>query len=147
MNPQRNLAIGFIHGWIFARVATLRHRVAHVRLRRRRGTPRILALDSVGADPDWMTDADHPAAPNPVRAVDVAVLVGWLAIFEGELIVGRIPPQLTDRLRSRFERHGLLRPGGTEREFRQALNDLNHRLRYVLGEYSEPPETDAAAES
>jgi hypothetical protein len=30
--------------------------------------------------------------------------------------------------------------GATDRGFRQALNDLNHRLRYALGEYDDPPQ-------
>jgi hypothetical protein len=32
----------------------------------------------------------------------------------------------------------LLEPGGTERDLCQSINDLNHRLRYALGEYDEP---------
>jgi hypothetical protein len=39
----------------------------------------------------------------------------------------------------RLERTNLLEPGGTERDPRQAINDLNHRRRYPLGEYAEPP--------
>jgi hypothetical protein len=34
---------------------------------------------------------------------------------------------------------GLLEPDATERDLRQAVSDLNHRLRYALGEYDEPP--------
>jgi hypothetical protein len=88
-----------------------------------------------------MTNADYPPAPNPVRAADVAVLIGWLAVYEGELAEGQVPGHLTDRLRSRFVQHGLLPDGGTDREFRQAINDLNHRLRYTLGEYASPPDS------
>jgi hypothetical protein len=28
---------------------------------------------------------------------------------------------------------------GTERDLCRSINDLNHRLRYALGEYDEPP--------
>ena len=37
-------------------------------------------------------------------------------------------------------------PGRTDRDLRQSLNDLNHRLRYALGEYDEPPRTLAVPE-
>ena len=33
---------------------------------------------------------------------------------------------------------GLLANAAVDREFRRALNDLNHRLRNALGEYDEP---------
>ena len=39
----------------------------------------------------------------------------------------------------RLSRDELLAPEAGNRDLRQALNDLNHRLRYVLGEYNEPP--------
>jgi hypothetical protein len=35
---------------------------------------------------------------------------------------------------------GLLANAAGDREFRRALNDLNHRLRNALGEYDEPRE-------
>jgi hypothetical protein len=35
---------------------------------------------------------------------------------------------------------------GTERDLRQSINDLNHRLRYALGEYDEPPQPLAVPE-
>lgn len=40
-------------------------------------------------------------------------------------------------------RAGLLKAGGTESELRQAINDLNHRLLYAIGEYSTPPRPEA----
>jgi hypothetical protein len=40
----------------------------------------------------------------------------------------------------------LVEPGGTERDLRQSINDLNHRLRYALGEYNEPPRPLAVPE-
>ena len=39
----------------------------------------------------------------------------------------------------RGERESLLEPNGTEQDLRQAINDLNHRIRYALGEYDEQP--------
>jgi hypothetical protein len=54
-------------------------------------------------------------------------------------MAGEVPPHLSDRIRRRLERETLLQPNGTERDLRQAINDLNHRLRYALGEYDPPP--------
>lgn len=85
---------------------------------------------------------DETLAPNPVRSSDIATLIGLLAELEGELMVavqfGVDPPNDRDRYRKRFEMTGLLAPGGDERAFRQAINDMNQRLRYTIGEYSDP---------
>ncbi|BBH67693.1 hypothetical protein ACTI_43780 [Actinoplanes sp. OR16] len=70
----------------------------------------------------------------------MAGLIGVLALLEGELMGDGVPPHLSNRIRDRLERAGLLEPAGTERELRQSISDLNHRLRYALGEYEEPPE-------
>jgi hypothetical protein len=82
-------------------------------------------------------------APKPVRASDLTALIGWLAVIEGELTLARdaLPVEVTVRLRERLEAAGLLARGGDERAVRQAINNLNHRLRYALGEYPAPPET------
>jgi hypothetical protein len=66
---------------------------------------------------------------------DLSALVGLLAVIEGELMVGEISQHLSGRIRYRLESVMILEPGGTERDLRQAINDLNHRLRYALGEY------------
>jgi hypothetical protein len=71
----------------------------------------------------------------------VAALVGILANLEGELMVGDEGDDLPDwaaHLAERLGRDGLVERDAGQREVRQALNDLNHRLRYVLGEYDEP---------
>lgn len=81
---------------------------------------------------------DH-VAPNPVLSRDLAVLIGLLAVLEGELGAGEVPQHLVGRLRDRFARKGLLEPGASDRDLRQAISDLNHRLRYALGEYRELP--------
>lgn len=86
-----------------------------------------------------MQETHSGAAPRPVRAADVAALIGWLAVYEGELMIGQAPGSLTARFQDRLVQAGLLDVGSDERDLRQAINDLNHRLRYVLGEYPEPP--------
>ena len=80
-------------------------------------------------------------APRPPQTRDVAALVGLLATLEGELMVGTEGDALPDwaaQLAHRLGRDGLVGQDAGQREVRQALNDLNHRLRYVLGEYDEP---------
>ncbi|MBM0236789.1 hypothetical protein JNW88_05850 [Micromonospora sp. ATA32] len=80
-------------------------------------------------------------APPGCRARDLSALIGLLAVIEGELMAGEVLQPLSDGFRRRLERVGLLAPGGAERDLRQAINNLNHRLRYALGEYDEPPST------
>ncbi|HEX5512412.1 MAG TPA: hypothetical protein VFX41_11910 [Actinomycetales bacterium] len=81
---------------------------------------------------------DH-AASKPVFSCDLAVLIGVLAMLEGELGAGEVPRHLVGKLQDRFARKGLLEPGASNRDLRQAISDLNHRLRYGLGEYPQLP--------
>jgi hypothetical protein len=79
-------------------------------------------------------------APRSCHAPDIAALIGLLALLEGELMAGAVPEHLSRRIRDRLERVELLGAGATERDLRQSISDLNHRLRYALGEYDEPPQ-------
>jgi hypothetical protein len=81
--------------------------------------------------------SDAPA-PRSCQARDLAALIGLLAVLEGELMVGQVPQYLAEHIGGRLQ-DDLLMPIGTERDLRQTINDLNHRLRYALGEYEEPP--------
>jgi hypothetical protein len=83
--------------------------------------------------------ASDALAPRNCRVRDLSALIGLLAVLEGELLAGEVSPHLASRVRQRLERTELLEPGGTERALSQAISDLNHRLRYALGEYDEPP--------
>jgi hypothetical protein len=85
-------------------------------------------------------NASDPLAPRSCHARDLSALIGLLAVFEGELMAGEVSPHLSRRIRRRLERVELLGPGGTERDLRQSISDLNHRLRYALGEYDQPPQ-------
>ena len=78
--------------------------------------------------------------PRPVLQRDAKALIGLLAILEAEAMASQLDPGLVDHLSRRFASLGLLEPGAGDRDFRQSLNDMNHRLRYALGEYGEPPE-------
>ncbi len=51
---------------------------------------------------------------------------------------------LTDHLRRRLVGVGLVTDWAGEREVRQTLNDLNHRVRYALGEYNTPSGSPAS---
>ena len=85
------------------------------------------------------TDDDSELTVRPVYVRDVEALIGWLAVVEGEVWGGAGRERLIARLRQRFERVGLLTESDDERAFRQAMSDMNQRLRFVLGEYADPP--------
>jgi hypothetical protein len=76
----------------------------------------------------------------------LSALIGLLAVIEGELMTGEVSRHVSCRIRDRLERVELLEAGGTERDLRQSINDFNHRLRYALGEYDEPPRPSAVPE-
>jgi hypothetical protein len=78
-------------------------------------------------------------APRTCHGRDLAALIGLLAVIEGEIMTGEVSPYLAGRIRRRLEREMLLEPNGTDRDLRQTISDLNHRLRYALGEYDEQP--------
>ena len=71
---------------------------------------------------------------------DAKVLIGVLAIVEVELLVSELSASFLDQLPRRFSSVGLTADGATDRELRQAIDDLGQRLRYALGEYDDPPE-------
>jgi hypothetical protein len=85
---------------------------------------------------------DHdPLCPRPVLQRDAQALIGLLAILEGEAMASQLHAGLVDHLSRRFASVGLLADGVGGREFRHALNGMNHRIRYALGEYDEPRES------
>ena len=85
-----------------------------------------------------MHTPDSAEAPNPIHLQDAEVLVGLLAVIEGYLLSDDLDDDLVNRLRERFVRSGLLAVDADELELRQAVNDLNQRMRYTAGEYAEP---------
>jgi hypothetical protein len=85
-----------------------------------------------------MDEPTDEMAPNPVHRQDLGVLVGILAELEAFLMIGEMPDRIAQRLHHRFVKVGLLTESATPRAVRQAMSDLNHRLRYVMGEYDEP---------
>jgi hypothetical protein len=91
-------------------------------------------------------DVPDALAPRSCHARDLSALIGLLAVVEGELMAGEVSRHLSGRVRDRLERVEFVEPGATERDLRQSINDLNHRLRYALGEYGEPPRPLAVPE-
>lgn len=82
-------------------------------------------------------DAD-PVCPRPLVQRDAEALIGVLAILEGEAMAAQLDRGLMDHMSRRFVSVGLLPNAAGDRELQQVLNDLNHRLRYALGEDDEP---------
>jgi hypothetical protein len=85
--------------------------------------------------------ATDPAAPvpNPVEHRDANVLIGILAILEGAIWAGRLDEGITGKVAERFVQQGLLSAGYDQRDLRQAIDDMNQRIRHAAGEYDTPP--------
>ena len=74
----------------------------------------------------------------PLSTHDLAGLIGVLAKVEAEVLSGHLDASFVATLSDRFRRDGLM-TGTGERELRQALSDLNQRLRHALGEDAPEP--------
>jgi hypothetical protein len=88
--------------------------------------------------------------PNPVSSQDAEVLVGILAILQGQLIGGLLDDEVTEKLATRMVRAGVLKresDGSLPSAGRVgvALEDLNHRVRHALGETHAVPPSAAEA--
>jgi hypothetical protein len=81
---------------------------------------------------------EEGVAPRPLSRRDAGALIGVLSLLEAHLVAGDLDPHVVGRL---SERLGGASSGPAE--LRVALGNLNHRLRYVLGEYDEPPTQDS----
>jgi hypothetical protein len=88
-----------------------------------------------------MTTDPAASVPNPVQLRDAEVLIGILAILEGAIWAESFDEQTAGKVAERFAQEGLLAGDYDQRDLRQALGDLNQRLRYAAGEYSSPPES------
>jgi hypothetical protein len=66
-------------------------------------------------------------------------LIGILPILEGAIWSGTLDDEITGRVAQRFVAEGLLTAGPDQRRLRQAIADLNQRIRYAAGEYDSPP--------
>ena len=86
-----------------------------------------------------MPSTSTDPVPNALSQQDAAALIGILAVLEGGHLAGDLDEHVSRRLGERLHRVGMLGKHWHSRELRQALNDMNHRVRYALGEYDDPP--------
>ncbi|SDR98310.1 hypothetical protein [Microterricola viridarii] len=84
-----------------------------------------------------MVDADE--CPRPLTQADAAALIGILANLELLVMTRGISGDELGLLLDRAQADGYAAPGDGEHELRQALNDLNQRVRFALGEYDSLP--------
>ncbi len=76
----------------------------------------------------------------PVERAGVAALIGLCAVLEGHLSGDRdLLSHLSRQLGRRLAEDGVAPVDPDERAVRQAINELNQRLSYALGEYADPP--------
>jgi hypothetical protein len=80
-----------------------------------------------------------PVCRRPLLQGDAQALIGLLAVVESEAMNDQLDVGLRNHLSRRLASLGLMTDSADSRQLQQALNDLNHRLRYALGEYEEPP--------
>ena len=92
-----------------------------------------------------LTEQSVPT-PNPVSRRDAAALIGVLAVMESTSLAEELEPDLAARLTRRLHRDGLLEHNQSPAALRSALNGLNHRLRFALGEYAKDPTSDPDAD-
>jgi hypothetical protein len=82
--------------------------------------------------------------PRALARSDAAALIGILANLEAFVWTDLLPANAIDKLRRRFVADGLLLPNASDRDVREVLNGLNHRLRNTLNEFVEEPEPVAS---
>lgn len=80
-----------------------------------------------------LADMATDLCSRPLFMDDVAALIGVLAVLQGQALGHQLHDEVAGDLRRRL---GVL--GGDE-ELEAALDNLNQRLRYALGEYDNPP--------
>jgi hypothetical protein len=88
-----------------------------------------------------MTTDPAAPVPRPVHRRDAAVLIGILAILESEIWAGNFDERIAGKVAERFAQEGLLAGHYDQRDLRQALADMNQRLRYADGAYDSPPDS------
>ena len=86
-----------------------------------------------------MTSDPAVPVPNAVERRDAEVLTGILAILEGVICGGQLDEWVTSKIAERFVQAGLLAADHGQYDLRQAISDMNQRIRYAAGEYDSPP--------
>jgi len=75
---------------------------------------------------------DTELCARPIAKVDAAALIGVLAVLQGRALAGDLDGRIVARLSERVG--GVEGPAGLQ----AALDGLNQRLRFALGEDDEP---------
>jgi hypothetical protein len=75
-----------------------------------------------------------PQRPVTLADRDVAVLIGILAVLEGEVRSGETSSRMTWHLSGRLARYDLLSAGAAREDLAGALGNINQRLRPARGE-------------
>src|SRR5215469_1483507 len=83
------------------------------------------------------------ALSNPLQRRDAEVLIGILAVLDGVIWGGSLDKWTTSKVAERLLQQSLLTADHNRDEVHQALNDLNQRLRYAVGEYDSLPSSPA----
>jgi len=78
------------------------------------------------------------AAPNPLQRRDAEILIGIVAVLDGVIWGGSLDEWTTSKVAERLVLQGLLAADHNRNDVHLALNDLNQRLRYVVGDYDSP---------
>jgi hypothetical protein len=76
-----------------------------------------------------------------VDPADLATLIGVLAVLQGSIHAGDVSGDAVAAFGRRLAIDADHQDRDSERQVRQALDDLGQRLRYAAGEYDVPPES------
>jgi hypothetical protein len=76
-----------------------------------------------------------PQRPVTLADRDVAVLIGVLAVLEGQVRFGETAPDMTRHLSDRLARYELVAADAASDALARALADMNQRLRVARREY------------
>jgi hypothetical protein len=79
------------------------------------------------------------AVPNPLQRRDAEVLIGILVVLDGVIWGGSLDEWTTSKIAERLVQKGLLTADHSRNDVHKALDDLNQRLRYAVGDYDSPP--------
>lgn len=80
-----------------------------------------------------------PQRPVTLADRDVAVLIGVLAVVEGQVRSGEASPHMTRHLSDRLAQYELLSADAANDDLARTLSDINQRLRIARGEYDGAP--------
>ena len=72
--------------------------------------------------------------PRPLSRADAEALIGILAVLEGQMASGTVEPEAVQRFRSRLAADGLLAGDTADEDVAVALEALNQRVRFAMGE-------------